>query len=170
MLLTANSTADLAGAVLALGNVWPGNSPITLDLESSGSGVPGTILASLTQQGTIRPQTSQGLVAFDYFGHTLELTSGTSYWLVALQTNANTEQAWFLSNSDIGTLATNLSDSATGPWVIGSRGSITAFEVDGAPVAEPNPLWFMLSGLVILGMARMIKKRRLASRPYSTGQ
>ncbi|MGH9437485.1 MAG: choice-of-anchor R domain-containing protein [Terriglobia bacterium] len=114
MPFTAGSTADLADAVLALGFL-PGasNSSITLDLESNSSGVPGTVLGTLTQQGTI--PSASGPVTFDYSGTpAVELISGTSYWLVALQTDANSYDVWSLSNSDNGTFAFNASVRATG--------------------------------------------------------
>lgn len=49
---TASSTADLADAVLPLG-YYGSNTALTVDLESNSGGTPGSILASLTQVGTI---------------------------------------------------------------------------------------------------------------------
>ncbi len=167
MPFTAGSTADLADAVLALGNYLGTNSPITLDLESNGSGdVPGSILATLTQQGTIPPFSSAGPVTFDYTGTSVGLTSGTSYWLVASEADANSQQAWMFSNSDTGNSAYNHSGSATGPWSTES-GTISAFQVDGTTVATtPEPGTFSLFALAIvcaLG-ALWVERRRKLSR------
>lgn len=170
MPFTAGSTADLADAVLALENFQPTtNSPITLDLESNSSGVPGAILATLTQQGTIPPSTSPGLVTFDYSGASVELTSGTSYWLVATETDANSSQGWSFSNSDTGTFAFNLSGSATGPWTTSSDTNLSAFEVDGstptAAAAEPGTLSILAVDLLGgLGVLFWVERRRSAGR------
>lgn len=114
---TSASTADLADAILALGNYSGSNSPITVDLESDHNGSPGDVLATLTQQGTIsQDYLSPGPVTFDYSGTPVQLTSGAAYWLVALETDPNSEQAWFLSNGAMGIDAFNYDGSATGPW------------------------------------------------------
>jgi hypothetical protein len=47
---------------------------VTLNLYSNSGGLPGSILATLTQVGTI--PTSPGLVAFNYSGPTVQLASG----------------------------------------------------------------------------------------------
>jgi hypothetical protein len=148
--------ADLADAVLALGNTLGSNSPITLDLESSSSGLPsGTILATLTQQGTIPPLHSPGLVSFDYSGPSVELTPGTSYWLVAVQSDANSVDAWLVNTTGhIGAVTYNSSGSATGPWSTEPGQPIAAFEVDGTPtpVPEPPTLTLLAFGLLAVGV------------------
>lgn len=172
MPFTAASTANLADAMLALGNYSGSNTPITLDLESDASGTPGTLLATLTQQGTIPQYFSPGLVTFDYNGPPLLLTSGTAYWLVALETDPNSQQAWFLSNGSMGIDAVNYNGSATGPWIAGCppgqgcSDSLNAFQVDGStlpittPVPEPPSLSFL--GLVLMTFAAIVIRRRRA--------
>ncbi|MGH9359949.1 MAG: hypothetical protein ACRD1O_12365 [Terriglobia bacterium] len=164
----ASSTANLADAVLALGTFTASNDgPITLDLESnSSSGLPGTVLATLTQQGTIPLETSPGLVTFDYSGGTVALTSGTSYWLVALETDPNSLQEWFFSHGYDGPYATNSAGSATGPWLTIGSSNRSAFQVDGTTVATTaEPGTFSLLALGIFGLGALwVERRRKLSR------
>jgi hypothetical protein len=174
----AGSTADLSDAILALGNynqevLGTGtNSPITVDLESDANGLPGSILATLTQQGTIPQYTSPGLVTFDYSGTPVQLTSGATYWLVALETDPNSLQAWFLSNAASGLDAVNYNGSAAGPWTAGCppgpgcSDGLHAFQVDGTtlpslpPVTPvPEPASVFLLGLLLTTSAAIVLRR-----------
>ncbi len=167
MPFTAGSTADLADAVLALGNESADdNSPITLDLDSNSGGVPGTILATLTQQGTIPDSDTPGLVTFDYSGAGVELTSGTLYWLVAVETDAHSIQEWFYSSSDTGTRAFTDSANGTGSWLTHS-GTLSAFQVDGTtptPAPEPGSFTLLAVGLFGgLGLLWVERRRRVSA-------
>jgi len=173
MQFNAASTGDLADAMLALGNYAGTNSPITVDLESDNSGTPGSILATLTQQGTIPQYYSPGLVTFDYSGTPVQLNAGSTYWLVALETDPNSQQAWFLSNDASGLDAVNYIGSATGPWTLGCppgpgcTDSLNAFEVDGTtlPVtpppttAAPEPSSLSLLGFLLMISAAIVGPR-----------
>lgn len=173
---TAGSTAYLSDAILALGNYAGTNSPITVDLESDVSGLPGTILATLTQQGAIPQYSSPGPVTFDYSGAPVQLTSGTSYWLVATEADPNSQQAWFLSNTTSGLDAYNYNGSATGPWTAGCAGSgctdgLNAFQVDGTttlpttPVPEPSALPILALALIACAAAAYADGRKRPSAP-----
>jgi len=168
---TAASTANLAGATLALGNYSGSNTPITLDLESDASGMPGSVLASLTQQGAIPQYGTPGPVTFNYNGAAVQLISGATYWLVAVETDPNSEQAWFLSNGAMGIDAFNYDGSATGPWTAGCppgqgcSDSLAAFEVDGTtpttpPITTvPEPCSLLLFGLALMIPAAVVRRR-----------
>jgi PEP-CTERM motif len=149
MPFTAGATADLADALLALSYQLGTNGPITLYLESNASGQPGTILATLTQVGSI--PSAAGLVTFDYGGAPVALVSGTQYWLVAVQPDSSTTDRWYLSNADTGATAYNEVGNATGPWTLLSDESVSAFQVDGSAVPEPSTWAMMLLGFAGLG-------------------
>jgi hypothetical protein len=157
---TAGATADLKDAILALGTNLGTNSPIDLYLESSVSGGPGSILATLTQVGSI--PTTPGLVSFNYSGAPLALVLGTQYWLVAVQPTSGTEDVWSYSTTDTGTSFVNSLGSATGPWeVFATNYSIGAIQVDGVP--EPSTWAMMLLGFAGLGFAGYRASRRAAT-------
>lgn len=160
----AGSTDDLTDAVLPLVHIAGDNTPITLDLLLDSSGQPGSILATLTQQGTI-PSPQTGFVTFDYSGPSVQLTSGTQYWLAAAESDPNSLQGWQESNSDTGTYGYNDQASTTGPWSLTS-GAIAAFQVDGSPVGavvpEPRSL-VLLSTLVTAFALLAVRRRKIAS-------
>jgi hypothetical protein len=169
MPFTAATTADLGSAALALVLAGASNTPVLVYLESDNGGQPASILATLTQVGTI-PSAAPGLVTFDYNGATLELTAGTPYWLVA---EAQTPEGfsvnpsadfWYISNSDTGTEADDTTGIPTGPWTMMSNEPLGAFQVD-APAAAPEPATIWLMGLALLAGAPIGRKCALAARP-----
>jgi hypothetical protein len=147
MPFTPNATANMADAVLALGNYAGGNNPVSLYLESDNGGMPGNVLATLTQQGTIPPFSSGGgLVQFNCNGCGT-VNSGTQYWLVAVETDPNTEQAWMWAYQDqTGTFAFDQNGSNQGPWNLYDA-QLGGFRVDSA-VPEPGTLVMLGSGIV----------------------
>jgi hypothetical protein len=91
----------------------------------------------------------------------LELTSGTTYFLVAVSPPGNGFSDWFISNSDFGTLYGNDIGSTTGPWTATTSLSdpLPAFEVNRTPLAPtPEPgtrvLWLTGIGLMIVIMRK----------------
>jgi len=142
-----NATENMVDAVLPLGNYAGNNNPINLYLESDNGGVPGSVLATLTQQGTIQPFSSGGsLITFTCNGCGT-VNSGTTYWIVGKETDPNTEQAWMFSYLDQqGPLAFNQVGSENGPWNQ-FTGTISGMRIDGA-VPEPGTLVMLGSGIV----------------------
>jgi hypothetical protein len=153
-MFTLGSGATVADAILALGNFQGNNNPVTVYIESNNGGVPGSILATLTQSGTILPWgngNGGGLVTFNCSGATCTLGAG-SYWLVALEQDPNTQQAWdFAYQDQLGNIAFNESGSATGPWT-SSFDVENAFQINGeVPVPEPATLLVLIPGLLAAG-------------------
>jgi len=142
-----SKSENVADAVLALGNFAGSNSPVSVFLEGDNGGVPGGILATFTQEGTIQPFSSGGsLITFDKCTGTCGVSNGTTYWIVAQETDPGTEQAWFFAYQDqSGPLAFNDIGSNQGPWNQ-FTGTIDGLRVDGVP--EPGTLVMLGSGVL----------------------
>ena len=147
MPFTPGSSETMVDAVLALGNYAGNNNPINLYLETDNGGVPGTVLATLTQQGTIQSfNTGGSLITFSCNGCGT-VNAGTQYWIVGKETDPNTEQAWMYAyNDQQGNLAFNQGGDENGPWNT-YFGTISGFRVDGQ-VPEPGTLVMLGSGIV----------------------
>ncbi len=162
---TAGASATVSNVVLALGHYGTkANDPITVALLSDSSGQPGTVLATLTQQGTIPPgNSSGGLVTFTC-GTCTHLAGGTAYWLAAFQTTQNVDQFWYLSFfGGRGSVLYNYAGSLTGPWTSAPPNTITAFQVNGSSPAPttPEPASVLLAAIGLIGLA-VLRRKRLA--------
>ena len=118
------SGATVTDALLALGYIpYTNNNPVNVYIESDSGGSPGSILASLTQVGSIPPfRSGGGLVTFDCSGVGCALGAG-NYWLVAVETDANSDQVWFYAYQDqITLIAEDQSGSPVGLTVLGGNG------------------------------------------------
>lgn len=149
MPFTPSSSEPLADAVLALGHAYGNNTPVSLYLESDNGGMPGNILATLTQQGDIQSIWDGGgsLIEFDCSGCGT-VNAGTQYWLVAVEGDPNSAQAWMWAYQDrTGLGAFNDLGSATGPWTLYEDDILSGFRVDGA-VPEPGSLVMLGSGIL----------------------
>jgi hypothetical protein len=153
---TSSMTVLFSDAQLAMFS--SGGTTANVFLETDSSGSPGTIIDTLSQNGSITGSAS--VVTWECNLCPL-LSAGTQYWLVAQQGNGAT--AWDLSNSDSGPFAFNEIGSATGPWSPTS-GIRPTFEIDG-DVATPEPVSvFLLTGLLGLGgVGRALYRKSLGS-------
>lgn len=155
---TSSTTATMTDAVLALGNFAGNNNPINVFVESDAGGMPGSILATLTQNGTITPFGSGGSLITFTCSSCPTIQAGTAYWLVAGETDPNTEQAWmFAFNDTANNIAFNQVGSPTGPWNL-FFGTDVGFQIDGGsapPIPEPSSLVLLGTGLLTAaGVAR----------------
>jgi hypothetical protein len=171
------ATASVTGATLPLALVPPPGSaqtvtPLTVYIESNAAGMPGSILATLTQTGSYSNYPTTSLVNFACTGSCATLDAGTTYWMVGQQTDPANTTGWFWSPSDTGTWYFNEADSATGPWTVATAGdNYAAFDVTGtvgtggtSPTPEPASLTLLGTGL--LALAGIAWSRR-ASRQRS---
>ena len=157
-----SSAATVSDAVLAMANYYGPDTPVDVYIESDSGGSPDSVLASLTQVGTIPSVYSLGgLVTFTCSGVACDLAAG-NYWLVAVETDPSTLQSWdFTYNPATAPLAQGNSAIPTGLTVIPDSAE-TAFQIDGSPVATPEPSSFLLLGSGLLGLAGLIKRRLAA--------
>ena len=156
---SVSTAAMLTDAMLGLNNFAGSNSPVTLYVESNAGGVPGSILATLTQQGTIPPFGSMSLTTFTS-NMSLLLAAGTTYWLVAVEADPGTEQTWdFAYNDATNGIAFNNSGSATGPWTQ-FTGVDVAFRIDGTTGVPDSGSSFLLLGISLLSVVGFVRQRR----------
>jgi len=152
---TLGAGGFVSDAMLALENIQGGNNPLNVYIESNSGGVPGNIIAQLTQVGTISG--TGGLVTFTCSGLACSLGPG-SYWLVAVEPDPNTQQGWFLSYEDqLGNVAYNEIGSPTGPWSVADGIPLNGFQID---TPEPATWLVLMPGLLGAGYGL---RRRLFS-------
>ncbi len=151
MPFTPDESNVVYGARLALGNYAGGNSPINLYIYDDNYGIPGgTQLGILQQQGTILPFSQGGGLVWFRCVACPEVTVGTQYWLVAVETDPNTEQAWFWAYHDqFGSFAFNQFGSETGPWNP-ITDFVTGFDIETF-VPEPGTFAMMGTGVLVAG-------------------
>jgi hypothetical protein len=150
-------STDLSDVILALG-LAQGPASIVVGIASDNSGLPGPVLATLTQNGTV--SNIGALVTFTCDA-CVALEASTRYWVVTGVSDKNTFVFWNYSDNSLGDIASNASGSVNGPWFNGGMVATPAFEVDGVP--EPASLMSIATG--VMGLAfRVYSERRARNR------
>jgi hypothetical protein len=157
-----STTATVTGADLALAIVAGSTSPLTVYIESNNGGTPGAILDTLTQSGSIPIYPTTAVVNFACSGSCSTLDAGSTYWIVAQQTDPANTAGWMYSFGDSGTWYYNDANSATGPWTAATMGNnFSAFDVTGTPGTSPvpEPASVALLGLGLVGIFAAMRGR-----------
>jgi len=166
---TPSQTVTLADAQLALGSIL-GLSSMSVYLESNVGGAPGTVLASLTEQGAMGGFPPGSLVEYTCTACPM-LQAGTEYWLVAQEPDPDTVAAW--AWNDIGDTSTgnfdyNDAGSISGPWQVDLGDPRGAFEVQGTSTPEPATLFLLGTALMAVGLLYVHRAgRAIVSNPAS---
>src|ERR1700733_8854244 len=163
---TPTETATLTDAVLAMSerDRSPDTNPVTVFIESSVAGAPGSIIDTLTQVGTQSKTAS--LIDFTCASCSV-LNDGTMYFLVAYQSGSQLSNLWNTVPSPAkGTIFFNFNGSPTGPWSNDPNTDLPAFEVNGtpSPTVTPEPASFVLLSTGILGLANTVRRKLVGVR------
>lgn len=154
-----SETVELTSADLALSQQISPFTPLNVFIETNTSGMPGSILDTLTQQGTFNANAA--VVSFTCSTCSV-LTAGTTYWIVGQQSDASAQTVWLWSPTDTASWFFNSTDSATGPWSPATvANNISAFDVNGttptSPTPEPGSLALLATG--VLGLMAAGRRR-----------
>jgi hypothetical protein len=151
---------NISYAELAMGHYDGNNTAVNVYLAADdGLGEPGAIMESMTQVGVI-PEFANGggLVRFNCTACSA-LNSGQTYWVIALEPDAASEQVWMFAYQDaFGHLAFNQNGSNSGPW-IGFDGTVSGFRVYGGGGGVPEPGTFVMLGSGVLAAAGILRRK-----------
>jgi hypothetical protein len=109
---------------------------LTVGIASDDSGRPGSVLATLTQDGTIPSSPASALVRFTCTTCPV-LEAGTPYWVVTGAPSGDTFLAWSLSTSELGSFDFSQTANVTGPW---SQGALPTTRPPSRSTASLRPV------------------------------
>jgi len=163
---TPTVSATLREIVLPLEDPFGSAFSIDVGVATDNSGAPGSIITTLTVNGTI-PSATSALVSFTC-SSCPTLTAGQRYWIVT-GASGSTFLFWYWASSDTGGYDSNSNGSVNGPW-FPSPYNTPAFQVDGdvtpAPTPAPGSLLLALAGSGSVGLYTAMKS--LLKRNYRT--
>lgn len=159
---TPGMSVHISYAELALGHHDGINNPLNVYLMSDTAGQPGSVLDTLTQVGTI-PEYSGGggLVRYNCTA-CVGLTAGTTYWIAALEPEADSEQGWMLAYQDVsGNIVFNQEGTINPSQWTAYNGSVSGFRVYGGGFGDgaPEPGTLVMLGTGVLAVAGAFRRK-----------
>jgi hypothetical protein len=121
-----------------------------VSLNANADGVPGAAIETFSDVDATVDNTTD--LTLNSVLHPT-LTAGTSYWLVAIPENRNTQGQWSITSTSTGIYASSSNGGST--WGA-STGNLPAFQINGTVVPEPASL----SLLVLATFSFSCRRRR----------
>src|SRR5215467_4683460 len=163
---TASGNFLITNVAVVVGN-QNGTSPLfNVYLSSDSGGVPGSVIEqigsgiSYSGSNIIATGGTGGLVTINTFATPIDLTAGTSYWLVLTSADPMTVVYWD-HNTSIPPAPFDVTHdpSAAGGW-FPFDGYVGQMEIDGVATPEPSTTWLICAGLTLLFGLRRLRQVR----------
>ena len=155
---TDNANYQISSAALLLST--PGSSTAKLDLYSTASGQPGTLLSTLTSPASF----PSGPAAVSFAGSSYILAPNSTYWLVLKATSGEFDWSWTSDNTGtgVGFLAQwAATDDAGGSWFTATSEPMQLRVLaDPVNAVIPEPASFTLAALSMAGVIGMLRMRK----------
>jgi hypothetical protein len=158
---------SLTDVILELGNGGGSDDAMNVFIFSSSSGLSGSEIEEIGSD--LSPAGSESPVTANSIGSPITLVSGTSYWVVLLPEDANSDAFWDNGGSSRAPFEESDTETGTNGWRTASN-QLSQMEVDVTAIAatrEPASTVAIGCRLVLMGGIRLL--RRACKRDAGAG-